>query len=193
MTNEEFVGIAIKNMLKSDISIKFTKRKKASKFDFNYFCADPPQPEFVVNYFKNRFQNIFEIFIHEYCHFLQWKDKIPLWIECDVALEKFILFIENKRKTLSRDVILPIQYLELDCDKRVTKLIKKHNLKIDTIKYIKESNAYILSYPHVLQTRKFITEIYKPDVLKHVPDKHLTQTQIKKGIKEFDEAIIKYI
>jgi len=193
MTNEEFVGKCIKELTINNISVRFIKRKKRSKIDFNYFCADTPNPELVINYFKNDFNRIFNVFVHEYSHFIQWKKQTVCWANSQNSLGNFSEFLSGQRKNISISDIRNIQYLEAECDTIAINFIKKNKLKVNLEKYIRESNAYILSYNFVKSQRKFLTSIYKNDVLKTLPnDRIVNSEEIENGIDAFNEKVLRY-
>lgn len=118
----------------------------------------------------------FEIFIHEYCHFLQWKTDRKFW---DSTLTTYdILFdwiadplLEIKEEDLQqslRDIIA----IEHDCEKRVLKMIKNNPIQdFDTDKYIRAINAYLWSYHLNKELRKRpINPIYSERVLPNMPN-----------------------
>jgi hypothetical protein len=88
-----------------------------------------------------------EILVHETCHMDQYIEKSPLWFHELVDLDhwdKMILkFVDND---IVLDAFKKITELEIDCDKRVLKKIKKYSLDIDIPQYIKRSNCYHQSY-----------------------------------------------
>lgn len=68
-----------------------------------------------------------QVYVHEYCHFLQFlSDK-----------NYFNKYYDNVHETAK---------VELDCEKRVVKEIKKYNLPIDVGEYIMSSNAHVCLY-----------------------------------------------
>ena len=93
------------------------------------------------------------IFLHEYNHFCQWREGIPMWAdsiidgtEClDLVMDDF-----EGKITLGREVVE--QYLHLqaiverDCEIRTLRMIREHDLPIDQVWYAKASNAYVAFY-----------------------------------------------
>ena len=102
----------------------------------------------------------FEIILHEYCHFLQWRDDRKLWDRCMATYD--ILFEWIRHPSLVADPFIKdfkittdqldqslhnILELEHDCERRVLKMAKNcpiENFDID--KYIRAANAYLWSY-----------------------------------------------
>jgi len=125
----------------------------------------------------------FPVFVHEFAHFLQYKDeskKTPYWIQQRYA-EKILpeppgndpiyLWLEKKLE-LNPKVIKKLarvtQRMELDADKRAIGIIKRFDLPIDIDWYIKTTNAYILFFNIITETRMWfdkepgvVPEIYK--------------------------------
>ncbi len=96
-----------------------------------------------------------EVLVHEFGHFTQWDEKIPIWKEAEWAMFHIEEWLNGKNKrniekwmALSRD-------LELDNEKRSVQLIKEFNLPINTEKYTKSANAYVLFYNWMLTSRKW--------------------------------------
>jgi hypothetical protein len=102
------------------------------------------------------------IFIHEYCHFLQWKEKTPLWKENqDITAHDMELIIHNKpidEETLTHSLNVARE-LELDCEKRVVKLLKKYKIPVSVEAYIQKANVYVHFYNYIKQFRQW----YKTD------------------------------
>jgi len=194
MTREMYIGKAIKDMIASDITISFTRRKNNSKLASSYF--DPlmgpsytAPPKFTLNYFDNDFVNIFEYFIHEYCHFKQWKEQSEVFKNGQANWLLFDLFLNNKFDRFTKAQLLTIQKLELDCDSKVLEEVRKYNLPIDTRKYAKESNSYIYSYNIIYELRKFseIVDFTDKELLKYMPSRQISADKIQTRIPKYDK------
>lgn len=118
----------------------------------------------------------FEILIHEYCHFLQWKTDRKFW---DSTLKTYdILFdwIADPTLNISEEDLgksfKDIMAIEHDCEKRVLKLVKNCPIEdFDTDKYIRAVNAYLWSYHLNRELRQRpINPIYSERVLAHMPN-----------------------
>jgi hypothetical protein len=118
----------------------------------------------------------FEIFIHEYCHFLQWKHAREFWDQSITYYDMLFDWIENKDLNFSEDdldkslkTILEIEY---DCEKRVLNLIKLNPVEdFDTDKYIRAVNAYLWSYHTNKELRKRPKNpIYSERLLENMPN-----------------------
>lgn len=180
MSNEEFLGICIFDMLKHGVNILFKKRIYDSKECYPYFHEDPLT--FALNYFESQIKNKewFTIFIHEYCHFIQWKNEKKKWtIDYDYASEKLNKFLDKKSKSVDIESIRKVQELELDCDKKALRLMKKHQLDVDINLYTKYSNLYILCHPLFGKYGHFYTPY---ELLEYVPKKHISKKDLLKDI-----------
>lgn len=96
----------------------------------------------------------FSIAIHEYCHFIQWRDKPDFWnsFKLDDGKDQLEHVLEHFRgdRDLSEkqvaDYCIRSSLLEQDCEKMVIDLIKTNDLPINCAEYSKGANAYITFY-----------------------------------------------
>lgn len=192
---ETFVGKCIKDMMKSNVSIHINKRKNNSKNAASFFDGmrnDIGKSVFCVNYYDNDLSDNFGIFVHEFSHFLQWKAQTELWKNGEKASILFDRWINQKAHSFSKKHLKDIQLLELDCDRRALKLIKKYDLPIDVDDYIKQSNSYVLSYNYLYEQRKFFnfSAYAHKDILKLVPDKHISDDDISMELSGYRELFL---
>lgn len=176
MTFDNFLGKAVIEMIESDISVKFIKRKKDSKHSNSSFCA-PPYSDFTVNYWTEKKSEDWKgDFIHEYCHFLQWKNEFEKWESYEDAFSAFNDFFNNKnRKTISQSVINKVVEVEVDCGLKVDRLLKNKKIKFDRKDYFKYNNLYILCYPSMVKYRTFnIPYKFTENIMKFIPAKPIT-------------------
>lgn len=102
-----------------------------------------------------------DLFVHEYSHMEQWIEKTPLWKNIDAnAIDEWL---EGKEIKFIKNKIDKIKYMELDCEKRAVKNIKKHKLPINIERYIQKANSYILFYNYMKETRRWIKPGNSPD------------------------------
>lgn len=101
----------------------------------------------------------FPIFIHEYCHFKQWKESKNLWNQGELSCGIIFEWLENNNAIIDSNIYLHIkniQDLESDCEKRTLSIIKKYFTNIiDPKLYGKKSNAYVLFYNIVRDYHKW--------------------------------------
>ena len=103
-----------------------------------------------------------EILVHEFCHYLQCKEKSKYWTNLDIdntnCLDLMWKWLNNEIE-LSKpklDMIFArVRDMELDCERRTVKLIKQFNMTIDIKEYICQANIYIYYYNYAKVTRKW--------------------------------------
>jgi len=95
------------------------------------------------------------VLVHEYSHFEQWQKGLKIWEDViindkDVGTE-ISLWIKGKNLAQEKinDYIRRTRNLELDCERRTVKNIKKFKLPINIKDYIQGANAYIYFYNYV--------------------------------------------
>jgi hypothetical protein len=169
MTKAKFYGWAIAQLIESSVDIKLLQKWSSDKAGgFFIYPEEGEDPQFMVC-LKN--DVAFELFIHEFCHFLQWRDgpkKIHAGFD---RAAKFWDWLNNKRK-INPGVDL-LQELELDCEKRAVRLIKKYNLPVDITKYCQSANVYISSYLFIEEKRSWFKRSgasTNPDIYSYFPD-----------------------
>lgn len=95
----------------------------------------------------------FPVFVHEFCHFEQWRDCRDWWNGlkfgdhegADLAIEAW----EGKREATPTQIIhwcLTSAVAEIDCEKRVLAKITEHGFPLDPKEYAKKANSYVTYY-----------------------------------------------
>ena len=105
-----------------------------------------------------------EILVHEYAHLTQWQDGLDIWKKAGRALPVIDEWLAGKYKrpeTLQRAFDIAIQ-LERDNEMRSVRMINEWGLSIDTDKYIKKANSYLMFYNWMKQTRKWSKPTNQP-------------------------------
>ena len=190
-TKTSFILKCVKELLAHNFSVLLHKKDNLDGYG-GWLGTDEGEQELVVA--LNHHMG-FEIFIHEYCHFLQWKHDRKFW---DDSTEYYdILFdwvadhnlsIEDNVLQKSLETILSIEH---DCEKRVLKLVKLNPIEnFDTDKYIRAVNAYLWSYHINRELRQRPKNpIYSNRVLEHMPntfyslDHYLNKDNLTENIK----------
>jgi hypothetical protein len=98
------------------------------------------------------------IFAHEYCHFLQWKDKDQLWYDYQsISVDENYKIYHNLpiEKDRLEFCLNTYRDVELDCEKRTVKLLKKYKVPVDITEYIRGANAYVHFYNYIKRYRKW--------------------------------------
>jgi hypothetical protein len=146
---DECKRLGVKNHIKDVKYVKLSPTIRCS----GYF-DDTDEPILAASMGKD---DGLEILVHEYCHLTQWQDGFHLWKKAGRALPVIDEWLEGKYKrpqTLERAFEIAIG-LERDNEMRSVRMINQWGLSIDTDKYIKRANAYLMFYNWLKQTRKW--------------------------------------
>lgn len=168
-----FIGKAIRDLAEAGITVQLVSKTRllsnnqpfAGYFDETTsmleVATDKPEIEW------------FSIFVHEYCHFLQYEDGVFAAYKPDVWADFTAWHQKTRRlpKDQAKKYCRIIQLVELDAERRSVELIKRHDLPIDLDTYIKGANSYVWSYNMVLKHRQWPkkTPITEPEILELCP------------------------
>jgi hypothetical protein len=116
----------------------------------------------------------FETLVHEYCHFLQYRDKYDFWTEHNIHTDALFNWLSNDRELSSymkKKCLRGAITIEWDCEQMSLEYINRNNLPIDYEFYSRTASAYLFSYYTTLETRLWpFNTIYTPDVVEHAPE-----------------------
>jgi hypothetical protein len=179
----------IKLASKNKVTIRLIGKPKviADGAECNGFFSDNPL-ELVVACGQPEHEWILT-YIHESSHMDQFLEDSELW-DTSVTKDKdaseiFFDWLDGKRTNMAlvKKSMRKLRDVELDCEKRSVKKIKKYKINsINIEEYIQKANAYIFSYTYLLESRKWVQGIYfYEDVIKHSPKKFL------KNPKDYDK------
>jgi len=187
MTRNEFIGKVAVECIENGVSLKIIQKEIVGGYG-GWF--DPNRKELVCAY---KSSNGFETLIHEYHHFLQWKNRPHFWKKCSGNDNPFLSWLhgdETSKNKLTRAFNKAIE-LERDCEINSVKFIKKHGLNVDIERYIREANAYLYSYHYVKKYRNWPpTTIYTKKLIEKMPNKILSLQHYKKGVDEKGNKVI---
>jgi len=108
-----------------------------------------------------------KVLIHESCHMDQFVDNVKAWTnnfiyDCKTnKIKESIDLIDEWvtgrefSKSILKDLTSSALNVELDCERRSAKKIKKYNLDINIEEYIQQSNSYIYFYRYLEESRKW--------------------------------------
>jgi hypothetical protein len=180
-TKSSFTIKVVRDLLNNGFSVLLHNKEDLDGYG-GWFGAEEEGKEFVV---AMKHHMSFEILIHEYCHFLQWKNDRKFWdksmftydILFDWLAADLVNAIPEMKQRVFSDEELDqslhdILEIEHDCEKRVLKLVKNNPIEdFDTDKYIRAVNAYLWSY-HLNKElrRRPINPIYSERVLPNMPN-----------------------
>ena len=114
-----------------------------------------------------------EILVHEFAHLTQWRDNCKEWKNLGDSIGKVDDWLEGKRVKHIKKALARVRDLELDNEKRSTRLIREWDLPIDIKEYTQKANAYVQFYNWIYFTRKWCSvknSPYKnPKIYKQMP------------------------
>lgn len=177
MLKDEFYGWAIGQLIASGISVKLLNKRVHQGCGGFFSCTNK---ELVV---CTKSKDEFHTFVHEYCHFLQWRDFPKIWDKYITKCDSFFCWLagENLNTETALDAMAGAQLLERDCESRALSLIKKLKLPIDIDTYTQQANAYLYSYLISHKLRKWPNtkiSVYSPELLKFFPKKLVTKNKL---------------
>ena len=131
---KKYMADAIDNMISAGFQVKLIQNssKYAGFLDEDgkvFSCQISENP---IDWFSD--------FVHEYCHFCQWKEKKysgPKWMK---SIEMVYSWVAGDISLSEKDRIYHInrcKRIELDCEKRAVKEIKKYKLNIERQEFLK--------------------------------------------------------
>lgn len=161
MTKNAFIAKAINQLLDDGFSIRLPMTKSIDGKYGGYFSADLPTKEFVVAMKRDC---SFEIFVHEYCHYLQWKFHRKFFNAKSNGCDVLFSWLDGKRfsKKRVKQAVKDVIELEWHCESLVCSLIKKYKLDIDIDNYIRGANCYLFFYHTVEKTKSWCSNNRSP-------------------------------
>lgn len=119
-----------------------------------YFDDRDPQDGVVFACATGRdYTKWFPIFVHEFCHFEQWKERPEWWnslkFNGEEGLDVVLRYWSGRAALSPTEVVyycMTSAGCEADCERRTLSKIRQHGLPIDAAKYAKEANSYITFY-----------------------------------------------
>lgn len=117
------------------------------------------------------------ILVHEYCHFLQYINNSRVYQKSEKASRIVDNWFAGKNYSplILKRAFFIVRSMELDCEKRAVRLIRKFGLPINLKIYSKEANCYVYSHFLMEKTRKFnpfkVNPYYSKQVRRIMPSK----------------------
>jgi hypothetical protein len=122
-----------------------------------------------------------EILVHEFGHFTQWAEGTDLWLLGDKHYQRAMKHINGGRVKDAEVSIDIAMHIELECEQRAVKLIKKHKLPLDIPTYIQGANTYMYYWKYIYEKRVW----HAPD-LSPVNDKVLNDKMPTRFLKSYN-------
>ena len=129
---------------------------------------------------KPKMQDWADVLVHESCHLDQFTEKSELWVSDNNSLHVVEAWIKGKKMSYNkRDLgFKNALLLELDCEKRSVKKIKKYKLNINIEQYTQKANSYLFAYIVALHEKRWYASPYEnPKIWKRMPKQLLTFEQ----------------
>ena len=132
--------------------------------------------------------------LHESCHMDQYLEKSKVYIPDNAGLNIVEGWINKKsiNKTKLYNGFKNTILLELDCEKRTVKKIKKYKLNISIPTYIQEANAYLFSYIYALEEKTWYEAPYENlKIVKVMPKTFLSIDEYFDKFKDYKKYFVK--
>lgn len=171
-TKINFTSKIVKELLRHGFSVLLHNKEHLDGYG-GWFGTDVGEEEFVV---AMKHHMSFEIMIHEYGHFLQWKYDREFWDNSSEYYDLLFDWISDQNLVTTEEDLVKslntILSIEHDCEKRVLKLVQNNPIEgFDQDKYIRAVNAYLWSYHINKELRQRPKNpIYSERVLEHMPN-----------------------
>lgn len=136
------------------------------------------------------------VLVHELCHLHQWVEDCPAWKNCSFRgdnsnnlMDAWLLRKVDLEPNMLKRVIYAIQDMEMNCEQRAWRLIKRFNLSIDPQRYIQEANAYVWQYYVVRKLCLWSQSGRHPARIKEIVDKMPTHFMKYYEYAEMDDEM----
>jgi hypothetical protein len=152
MTANQFIAKGVSELLEDGFSLRLQNTASIDGKYGGWFSSETKSKEFVVAMKRDA---AFEIFVHEYSHYLQWKQRRQFFNAkssgCAVIFN-WLDGTEYSDRCIVNAFAKAIE-IEWDCERIALSLIKKYKLPIDKEKYIRGANCYLFFYYAVQELR----------------------------------------
>lgn len=171
-TKLNFITKCTRELLANGFSVLIHRKKELDGYG-GWFGAEEGEKELVVALDHDMG---FEVFLHEYCHYLQWKNNRDLWDRSLLTYDILFEWIDKPESIYTEEELNQslhdILELEHDCENKALRLLQNNPIEDVSIdKYIRAVNAYLLHYHINRSLRKRPKKpIYSENVLSHMPN-----------------------
>ena len=130
-----------------------------------------------------------DVLVHESCHMDQYAGGFKYWREAEDGINFLDEWLTKKKKYPKERLekaIKAIIMLELDCEKRTVKKMKKYKIPFNKELYIQKANSYLFSYWATLRDKKWFKFPYEnPKIYGKMPKRFLESKYYFKNIEEW--------
>ncbi len=191
---KKFIEITLEDLKKHKIKLRIESKPVYGTYKLDGYFDDVEKK---IAFRKQK--DWLETYVHEYCHFLQWKTKHPSFLAYYKHGFNAIEIVENwldyeieysPKVSKSFDIIRSNEY---HCERLAVKTILEHSLPIDLEAYVRRSNRYFLFYHCVQKTRNWTpkTDFYNEKFLKSLP-KTLSKRYVRKISEKMSDKLLPY-
>jgi hypothetical protein len=177
----DYIQMRLDDTSYHEVNIDF-RRGKNIKIDGTFFTGCFYDEEWEITIATGRpWQIWFPIFIHETCHFDQWKEGVDVWNRLQYKGRDIYEIIDTELDSQNPDMklfwecITRMRDMELDCEKRTLAEIKKYKLPIDVPELIRGINVYMYWHMVVYVLRRYHDKKYGTEsslkLRKYMPNK----------------------
>jgi len=171
-TKLNFITKCTRELLANGFSVLIHRKKELDGYG-GWFGAEEGEKELVVALDHDMG---FEVFLHEYCHYLQWKNNRDLWDRSLLTYDTLFEWIDKPESNYTDEELNQslhdILELEHDCENKALRLLQNNPIEdVSVDKYIRAVNAYLLHY-HINRSlrKRPKNPIYSDRVLSHMPN-----------------------
>jgi hypothetical protein len=171
-TKLNFITKCTRELLANGFSVLIHRKKELDGYG-GWFGAEDGEKELVVALDHDMG---FEVFLHEYCHYLQWKNNRDLWDRSLLTYDTLFEWIDKPESNYTDEELNQslhdILELEHDCENKALRLLQNNPIEdVSVDKYIRAVNAYLLHY-HINRSlrKRPKNPIYSDRVLSHMPN-----------------------
>jgi len=190
----EFFEEACSDLLRNKIT--FTLRTEEDIEYAGGSFADQDRTLVVKTARKSKFWK--QIFLHEYCHFLQWKEKSKWFTTAGVSFgpQNFWEWLDGEVKLTDHQITHAVNFfqgLEHNCEIRAIRTIKEKGLGFDLEQYIKSANSYVMFYNAIRLDHKWCETppYYVPEIMEAMPGDKLVSLKNMKVISNEHLSLVR--
>ena len=126
----------------------------------------------VVGVGKKNTSDWLDVLVHESCHLDQFLEKSKYWYKDEVALHIVEGYTKGKTYPISKlnKAFINTISMEIDCEKRTVRKMKKYKIPFSVDLYIQKANSYLFGYGITHKTKKWPKAPYEsPSIYKKMP------------------------
>jgi len=187
----------IKICIENRIGVNLLPKKNIKKLYFGSFNTNPLKLNFAISNTSN-YSLYWSAFTHETCHIDQYLEKSKIFLKYmldDISVDDFPnCYFNGKYKNVkkSKKYFDNILRMELECEQKTLKKIKKYRLNINPSIHIQQANLYMYYHIFMWKYKKelFGLEYENYEILNKMPKKLLTP---KEYWDTFDSLNLKWI